>query len=93
MPARLSLKLTEKEEQQLASYRDRHPKPYLRERAAALLQVAQGKSVRQVALTGLFKVRDHETVSDWVKAYQDEGLSGLLIKAGRGRKPAFSPSA
>jgi hypothetical protein len=37
MPKALTLTLTEKQKQQLTSYRDRHPKPYVRERATALL--------------------------------------------------------
>jgi hypothetical protein len=93
MPAPLSLTMTEKEQQQLQSYRDRHPLPYVRERAAALLQVAAGHSAATVAATKLFRVRDHETVATWVRRYQADGLAGLLIQAGRGRKPAFSPSA
>jgi transposase len=92
MAKALSLTLTQEQEQQLASFRDRHPKPYVRERAAALLQVAAGASARSVAADGLFKPRDHETVADWVRRYAEQGLAGLLIKAGRGRKPAFSPA-
>ena len=93
MPAKLSLTLTETQRQQLQSYRDRHPLPYIRERAAALLQVAAGHSARTVAATKLLRVRDHETIATWVERYQDQGLDGLFIKAGRGRKPAFSPPA
>jgi transposase len=48
---------------------------------------------RQVALSGLLKPRDPDTVYSWIRRYQAEGLDGLLIKPGRGRKPAFSPSA
>ena len=89
----LTLKLTLTQQRQLESVRDRHPKPYLRERAAALLQVAAGSSVNTVAQAGLWKPREHETVADWVRRYQQNGLAGLEIKAGRGRKPAFSPCA
>jgi len=93
MAKALTLTLTKAQQQQLASFRDRHPKPYLRERAAALLQIAAGASARAVAASGLFKPRGHETVAEWVHRYQQSGLAGLLIRAGRGRKPAFSPSA
>jgi len=93
MAKALSLTLTQEQVQQLTSFRDRHPKPYLRERAAAVLQVAAGASARRVAAAGLFKPRDHETVADWVRRYAEQGLAGLLIKDGRGRKPAFSPAS
>jgi transposase len=49
-------------------------------------------SGRQVALAGLLKRRKTDTVYDWFHRYQAEGLAGLKIKSGRGRKPAFSPS-
>jgi transposase len=93
MPKALTLKLSDKEKQLLTSYRDRHPKPYLRERAAALLQVADGCSALQVAQEKLLQPRDPDTVAAWVHQYEKDGLAGLLIKPGRGRKPAFSPSA
>jgi len=92
MAKALTLTLTRAQQQQLESVRDRHPKPYLRERAAALLQISAGASARNVAATGLFKPRDHETVARWVHRYAQAGLPGLAITAGRGRKPAFSPS-
>ena len=93
MPKALTLTLTDKQKQQLASYRDRHPKPYVRERAAALLQMATGLTITQVATETLFRLRDPETIADWLHRYEQDGLKGLLIKDGRGRKSAFSPSA
>lgn len=93
MPKALTLSLSAPQKQQLTSYRDRHPKPYVRERAAALLHVAEGCQVQEVAATKLFKAREPETVAVWLHQYEKDGLDGLLIKAGRGRKPAFSPSA
>lgn len=93
MPKALTLTLTDKQKKQLTSYRDRHPKPYVRERAAALLQVANGLTITQVATAKLFRTRDPETIGDWLHRYEQDGLDGLLIKQGRGRKPAFFPSA
>jgi transposase len=74
--------------------RDRASKPYLRERAAALLQIAQGYSPHQVATEalGVLKPRDPDTVYAWLDRYEAEGVTGLYIRDGRGRKPAFSPS-
>ncbi len=87
----LVLVLTDSQRLELERMRDTHPLPYFRERAAALLKVADGQSARQVAEHGLLKQRYHETVAEWVKRYQAKGLAGLAIKPGRGRKPAFSP--
>lgn len=69
------------------------PLPYTRERAAALLKVAAGAYAKQVARTGLLRPRDPDTVYGWIARVQAEGVAGLTIKPGRGRKPAFSPSA
>jgi transposase len=63
----------------------------MRERAAAMLKIAEGKTPRQVALNGLLKPRGPDTVYDWVHRYQQEGIAGLPIKPGRGRKPAYFP--
>lgn len=67
--------------------------PYLRERAAAILKVADGQSATQVARAGLRQPRKIETVCRWLARYRAEGAAGLTIRPGRGRKPAFFPSA
>ena len=76
---------------ELLKTRDHHAKAYMRERAAAILKVASGQAVRQVAATGLYKRRHRDTISDWITRCQHDGLAGLRVQAGRGRKPAFSP--
>jgi transposase len=63
----------------------------MRERAAAVLKVSSGISGHQVALHGLLKPRDPDTVYSWIHSYQAEGIDGLSIKPGRGRKPAYFP--
>lgn len=78
--------------QELEHARDHHPKAYLRVKVAAILKVASGLSMRWVAHHGLLKPVDEETVSRWVKTYQQQGIKGLQVHAGRGRKPAFFPS-
>jgi hypothetical protein len=92
MPKPLAIYLTAKQKQELEQIRDSHEKAYLRERAAAILKIAAGQSGRQVALNGLLKRRKPATLYEWVNRYEDEGAAGLKNKAGRGRKPAFSPS-
>lgn len=76
----------------LVALRDTAPRPYLRERAAALLKIADGHVAAEVARTGLLRPREPDTVYRWLHRYRRDGLAGLLIRPGRGRKPAFSPS-
>ncbi len=85
--------LTLEQRAELERLRDTSPKPYLRERAAAIVKLAAGHSALEVAHTGLLRRRKRDTVYAWWRRYQAEGLPGLLIRSGRGRKPAFSPSA
>lgn len=92
MPRRVELSLSQSEREELVAMRDHHTKPYMCERAAAVLKVADGQSGRQVAIRGLLRARDKDTVYRWVRRYRTEGIKGLELRPGRGRKPAFSPS-
>lgn len=92
MPKPLEITLTEEQRRELEAARDAHEKPYVRERAAAILKIVDGRSGRQVAYHGLLKRRKPDTIYQWVHRWQTEGFPGLLLKPGRGRKPAFSPS-
>src|SRR5260370_34243836 len=92
LPKRLTLDLTPEQYQELVDCRDHHRLPYLRERAAALLFIAAGLTPAYVARYRLLRPRDPDTVYAWLKRYQQEGLTGLLIRKGRGRKPAFFPA-
>lgn len=85
------LELENCQKQTLIEMREHHPKPYLRERAAALLKIASGRSASWVAQHGLLKQRDYRTVLSWLNAYENKGLGGLYIADGRGRPPAYSP--
>lgn len=91
MSGRLRLELTEAQRAELEDVRDHAQQPYLRERAAALLKVADGWSAWKTARQGLLKPRYKETVCEWVRRYQSQGLAGLAIRKGRGRKPAYFP--
>lgn len=91
MPKRYTIELTEQEKQKLESWIKSPPRPYLRERARAILQVSQGKTIEATA-RGL-RVRVHRNaVSGWVKRFLADRLAGLKIQAGRGRKAIFSPT-
>lgn len=71
--------------------RDRAEKAYLRERAAALLKIAAGQSAHAVAQEGLLRPRQPDTVYEWLDRYEAEGVAGLTIRDGRGRKAAYEP--
>jgi hypothetical protein len=93
MPRRY-LVLNAAEEAELRRWRDTAPKPWQRERAAALLQIAAGQPPAVVARTGLLKPRDPDTVYAWLDNYLAANIPGVMfIRPGRGRKPAFFPSA
>lgn len=93
MPKALSVALSDPQREMFEAMRDCHPKPHMRERAAALLKIAGGRAGYAVAEDGLLKPRKRDTVYTWVHRYEEQGLGGLYIRDGRGRKPAFSPSA
>jgi transposase len=90
MPLARTIVLTAAEEVTLSEARDHHPLPYARERAAAVLKVAAGWSVRRVAAAGLLRPRRPETVGDWLDAYRQWGVVALVVRPGRGRKPAYA---
>jgi len=89
MTRRLFLSVAQ--EHELLQVRDHAPKPYLRERAAALLRIAGGQSATAVARRAGLRPRRPETVGAWLTRYLAEGVPGLSLRAGRGRKPAFFP--
>ena len=92
MAQRRKLVLTNDVRTTLERWRDKADKPYLRERAAAILKIAAGMSPHHVAMTGLLKPRKPDTVYGWLDRFEDTGSDGLIIRPGRGRKPAFSPA-
>lgn len=78
MAIRRTLEVGDSERQDLQYHRDHDPRPYVRERCAALLKIADGQSPHAVARHGLLKPRDPDTVYSWLAHYQDQSLSGLL---------------
>lgn len=92
MPQPLQIELSDRDRAELEQLRDTGAKAYLRERAAAILKIAEGWSASQVASCGLLKRRQYQTVCQWVRRYRAQGIKGLLMDQGRGRKAAFSPS-
>ena len=77
MCQRRTLTLTDDQRQHLLHDRDHHPKPFVRERAAALLQIANGSAPHAVARAGLLRPRHPDTVYAWLDTFLVEGLDGL----------------
>lgn len=84
------LMLSESERQTLEQARDHHPTPYMRERAAALLRIADGEAAYHVACTGVLRSRDPDTLYTWMNRYEQEGVTGLFNHRTR---RSFPPSA
>ncbi len=62
---------------ELEQARDHDRRPYVRERCAALLKLADGASAHAVARHGLLKPRDPATVYAWLAHYLTDGLVGV----------------
>jgi transposase len=83
------VQLTQEQRQELLHCRDHHRLPYMRTKAAAILKVADGQQIKEVAQHGLNAPVSQDTVSDWIDQYEAAGLDGLRVQPGRGRKPAY----
>lgn len=88
-----TLTITPQGRQELVESAKHHPKAYVREKVKALLLVDKGIPAAAVAREYLIPARAADTVYGWMDRYEAEGVAGLVVRAGRGRKPAFSPSA
>ena len=89
MPKTYRIELSEAQRHELEVARNSNSLAYVRERAAGILKVASGSSLRQVAYVGLLRRHAPETVKEWCERYLTEGLVGLRVREGRGRKPCF----
>ena len=89
MPKRRYLTLSERQRSELEGIVRRDSRPYMRERASALLQIADGRSAHWVSQQGLQRRRDPDTVYRWLDAYERGGIAALV--QGTRRKRDFSP--
>lgn len=80
MAHRRTLTLAPAEQHQLEDHRDHDPRPYVRERCAAVVKIAAGMSPHAVARHGLLQPRDPDTVYGWLTTYQTAGLAGLIAR-------------
>jgi hypothetical protein len=78
MVLRRTLALSDEQRAALEQRRDHDPRPYVRERCAAMLKVADGTSAHAVARSGLLRPRDPDTLYAWLDRFQADGLAGLL---------------
>ena len=64
-----------------------HPKVEFREKCRALLLNQAGATIKQIAThLGV----NHNTVGNWINAWQTAGIVGLNRKIGQGRSPILS---
>ena len=78
MPRLRTLTLTDLQRRELMQARDHDSRPYVRERCAAILKIADGHTPHWVARHGLLKPRDPDSVYAWLTRYEADGLAGLL---------------
>lgn len=74
---RRTVALSWTQRRELEQARDHDPRPYGRERCAAVVKIADGATAPAVARQGLWKPRDPDTVYAWRERYATEGLAGL----------------
>lgn len=72
-----TLTLKSKQREALLWDRDHDPRPYVRERAAAMLKISAGQTPHFVAQHGLLKRRDPDTLYAWLALFETAGPQGL----------------
>src|SRR5688572_33399683 len=78
------LEINEPDLRALKGLMRRAPKPYVRRKATALWNLAQGRRPDEVAeVLGVSQT----SLFNWLRRYRAEGIAGLQIRPGRGRPP------
>ena len=80
MPYRRTIELDTGQRATLIQHRDHDPRPYVRERSAAILKSADGMAPYWVARHGLGKPRDPDTVYAWLTRSERMGFVGVLVR-------------
>lgn len=78
------IEMSEQDTAKLQELMRRGAPPHVRIKAIALWNLARGKTGREVAD---FLDVSATSISNWVGRFRSEGIAGLAIRAGRGRKP------
>lgn len=76
-----TLTLSNRKRKQLVWHRAHDARPSVRERAAALLKIAEGQTPPAVAQHGLLKPHDPDTVYTWLDWYAAAGFDALVAHA------------
>ena len=74
---------TEAQMRELRAAMRTSPVPYIRVKALAVLNVARGATRQEVAA---LVCAHRASVGEWVRRYRQEGVAGLAVAAGRGRR-------
>src|SRR5207247_9308393 len=74
MSLRRTLDLTDEQRHKLEYHRDHDPRPWVRERCAALLKIAAGMTPHAVARHGLLTPRKPDTIYDGLNRYEQYGF-------------------
>ena len=77
------LEIDEQDMKELRTLMRRAERPYLRIKAAALWNLGRGRTAREVAD---FLGVSTTSISNWTRRFRSEGISGLAVRPGRGRK-------
>ncbi len=81
------MKLTPAERITLQEAYANHSSKDFRSRCQSILLSSHGLPVKQIA--SIFEVRTR-TIYTWMDRWESEGICGLMIRTGRGRKPTLS---
>lgn len=79
------LKLSAAQVAELEQACKHHAKAYVRTKALVLLNLVTGEAASLSQLARSFRV-SRQSIYTWRKGYLKQGLSGLLVQDGRGRK-------
>ena len=77
------LEVNQHDMRSLRSLMRRAEQPYVRIKATALWNLGRGRPVREVAD---FLGVSATSISNWTRRFRSEGISGLAVRPGRGRK-------
>jgi transposase len=81
--------LNESEGKELEYLYKTSPQYVVRKNCHTILLKADGRTSKDVGdIVGM----SHVSVNSWLHRYKTEGISGLMVKSGRGRKPIMQPS-
>lgn len=82
------MEINEEQRKELLHAAKHAPQGYVRMKALVMWNVASGRSQSEVAR---LMVVSRVSINQWIKCYLTQGIQGLLVKRGRGRKEKANP--